>query len=239
MNPAATLTGADTYSSAIAQADNYTRWIVDLCRPYIGHSLLEVGLGHGGFRSHLPRDIGYTGTDIDAREIDSASARHPEDRFLLADITSPEFASDVRALSPDVDTVLCANVLEHVENDRAAVAHMLAAAATGGKLLLYLPAHQSLFGTMDTLAGHHRRYDPHDLLRIADSARVAHWQLVNPIAALGWWVNDKIEYDSLDERGINNQIRWFNRYILPISRAVTPLTQRAFGLSLFCVIENT
>ena len=232
-------TGAETYSSAIAEADNYTRWIVDLCRPHLGASLLEVGLGHGGFRDHLPSELRYTGTDIDADEVEAAAARHPDDRFQVGDITSTGFAESMRNLAPDIDTVLCANVLEHVNEDASAVSNMLAAAGPGGRLLLYLPAHQNLFGTMDSLAGHYRRYDPDDLLRLTGKGRVTHWELVNPIAAFGWWVNRRVKYDSLNESGINTQIRWFDRYILPVSRALTPATRRLFGLSLFCVIENT
>jgi SAM-dependent methyltransferase len=235
INP--TPTGAATYSSAIATADNYTRWIVDLCSPWFGTSLLEVGLGHGGFRRHLPAALAYTGTDIDADSVHAAHERYPRDRFFCADIVEDDFARTARAAAADLDTVLCANVLEHVYADEQAVANLARAAGPGGRVLLYLPAHARLYGRMDALAGHHRRYDPADLARLAGPNRVVHWQLVNPVGALGWWANRQRDFATLDEPGINRQIRWFDRWVLPISRVLTPVTRHWFGLSLFCVIE--
>ena len=203
-------TGSETYSSAIVDAANYTRWIVDLMRPYLGFSLLEVGLGHGSFRDAWPAQVRYLGTDLDADAVASAAARHPRDGFFVADIAAPEFPALAQAEGAPVDTVVCANVLEHVPDDAAAVANLLAVLQPGGRLLLYLPAHARLYGRMDALAGHHRRYDRSDLERLTGSARLTH---------------------------INRQIRLFDRYVLPVSRWLTPLTARHFGQSLFCVLE--
>lgn len=230
-------TGAATYSSAISDADNYTRWIIDLMLPYIGAAVLEVGLGHGGYREHLPRGIRYTGVDLDAEAVCAASAKHPGDCCFVADIADREFPTRVKDHSAAPDTVICANVLEHVEDDEAAVTNMLNVLEPGGRLLLYVPAHGQLFGTMDRLAGHHRRYSKKDLPRIAGAHTVTTWSYVNPIGALGWWLNRNVGYDSLDSAAINRQIRWFDRYVLPVSRNVTPLTRHLFGQSLFCVLE--
>ena len=232
-------TGTDTYSYAIANADNYTRWIIDVFRPYFGRSLLEVGLGHGSFRRHLPEHLRYAGTDIDHGAVAVARQNNPEDVYFEGDILAPDFGALAKQQTTGLDTVMCANVLEHVEDDELAVRNMLSALEPGGRLLLYLPAHRELFGVMDELAGHHRRYSQNDLLRISGSNAIVKWAFVNPIATVGWWFNRKVRYATLNETSINTQIKWFDRWVLPASRLVSPLTAKHFGLSLYCIIEHS
>jgi 2-polyprenyl-3-methyl-5-hydroxy-6-metoxy-1,4-benzoquinol methylase len=232
-------TGSETYSDAIANADNYMRWIVDIFRPHFGETLLEVGLGHGSFKKFLPSNLTYGGTDIDADAVDEASRTNPQDCFFQADIVDSTFDSQAQQSLSGLDTILCANVLEHIEDDEQAVHNMLAALPLGGKLLLYLPAHPQLYGRMDELAGHHRRYQTDDLLRIAQGNQVVVWSFINPIAAVGWWVNRRLRYDSLNDASINNQIEWFDKWILPMSRWTSRITAKHFGLSLYCVIEKS
>jgi SAM-dependent methyltransferase len=232
-------TGAETYSDAIASADNYTRWIIDLFRPHFGRVLLEVGLGHGSFHKFLPNDLTYAGTDIDAGAVAAAQLAYPDDAFFRGDILEPSFCGEARSALPNLDTILCANVLEHVPDDELAVRNMLRALPSGGRLLLYLPAHGALFGRMDELAGHFRRYERDDVPRIAQGHSVAAWSFVNPIAALGWWVNRRLRYESLNDASINQQIEWFDKWAMPVSRWMTPLTEKHFGLSLVCVIRKS
>ena len=57
------------------------------------------------------------------------------------------------------DTIVCINVLEHIENDfcsAAAVSRLVA--ATNGKVLIWVPVVQAAYGPLDAALGHHRRY---------------------------------------------------------------------------------
>ncbi len=231
-------TGRATYSDAIAEADNYTRWIIDIFRHYFGPALLEVGLAHGSYRQYLPQHLRYAGTDIDHDAVAVARQRNPADAYFESDILAPNFGSVAKDHMAGLDTVMCANVLEHVEDDELAVRNLLSSLEAGGRLLLYLPAHQALFGVMDELAGHYRRYDQNDLRRIAGGEPIVQWAFVNPIAAVGWWFNRTVRYASLNETSINTQIKWFDRWVLPASRLISPLTAKHFGLSLYCIIEH-
>ena len=118
-----------------------------------------------------------------------------------------------------LDTVMCANVLEHVEDDELAVRNLLSSLEAGGRLLLYLPAHQALFGVMDELAGHYRRYDQNDLRRIAGGEPIVQWAFVNPIAAVGWWFNRTARYASLNETSINTLDRCSGYAVSACSRS--------------------
>lgn len=230
-------TGAQTYSTAIEDADNYTRWILSVFGDYFGRSLLEVGLGHGGYRPFLPHGLRYLGLDIDPDCVARARARHPTDEYLVADVTEPDLLA--RLAPHAIDTILCINVLEHIESDEEAVKSLLAILPPDGHLLILVPAFPALYSELDRLAGHLRRYRLSDVPRLAGSqGQVVRQRYFNAIGGLGWWINKAMRHESLDASSVNSQIRLFDRYVVPIARALDPLTQRFFGQSMICVIQK-
>ncbi len=67
----------------------------------------------------------------------------------------------VDALGDQQFDLVCAfEVLEHIEDDAAALRDWAARLRPGGWLLLSVPAHQRRYGPADELVGHFRRYDP-------------------------------------------------------------------------------
>ena len=54
--------------------------------------------------------------------------------------------------------VLLCDVLEHIENDRIFLELILKKIIPGGKLLITVPAFQSLWSSEDVASGHYRRY---------------------------------------------------------------------------------
>jgi SAM-dependent methyltransferase len=229
---------APTFSSAIADARNYMDWIVGTLRPYLGRDILEVGIGHGSYYEYLGKLGSYRGVDIDPANVEASRARYPGGNFALADICSEEFRAHFQPGS--VDTVVCCNVIEHIEDDNRAVANIANALVPGGHLLILVPALQQLYSDLDRLAGHHRRYDKPLMLKACAGAPVEILELryFNPIGGLAWWVNRFAKHRSLDADSVNAQIRIFDKYILPVSRMVDPLTRGFFGQSLICVARH-
>jgi SAM-dependent methyltransferase len=127
--------------------------------------VLEVGCGRGAFGARLAERYRYLGVEPDAESCTVAAAR-------IAMIG----AGDVRnvssaALSGHSFDLVCAfEVLEHIEDDAAAVADWAALLRPGGWLLLSVPAHQHRFGPWDELVGHFRRYDPAGITRLLTDA---------------------------------------------------------------------
>ena len=68
------------------------------------------------------------------------------------------------------DLVCAFEVLEHIEDDRAALDQWVGWTADGGHLLISVPAFASRMGAMDHRVGHHRRYDPDPLRALLESA---------------------------------------------------------------------
>ncbi|MBX9690286.1 MAG: class I SAM-dependent methyltransferase [Candidatus Obscuribacterales bacterium] len=229
--------GADTYSSAISEAVNYTRWILDECSPYLGNRVLEVGLGHGSYRQCLPPQVKYYGVDIDDDSVAQAKARHPQDIVFKSDIADSAFLQKLE--NEIIDSVLCINVLEHIDKHKDALQNLMTVIRPGGHLFLFVPAFNALYTDLDRLAGHHRRYRKEDILALLPkNSRIIKNKYFNPIGGLGWWVNGLVKHDSLNSGAVNGQITVFDKYILPISRSLDPLTAPFFGQSLIAVLQR-
>lgn len=133
--------------------DVVSRWIDEIAPS----TVLEYGCGMGAVGSRLARGRTYTGIEPDAQSRDVATRRvGGAGRVLLDD----------SGLGPDetFDLVCAFEVLEHIEDDRAALASWSRRVRPGGHLLLSVPAWQDRYGPMDADVGHFRRYDPADLV---------------------------------------------------------------------------
>ena len=122
--------------------------------------VLEVGCGQGALGARLAQRYRYLGV-----EPDRASWSVAERRISAAGAGQVR-AGQVRnvaveALGSEQFDLVCAfEVLEHIEDDAAAVRQWAARLKAGGWLLLSVPAHQRRYGPADQLVGHFRRYDP-------------------------------------------------------------------------------
>ena len=67
------LKGAETYSSAMADAKNYISWILASFSDYLSAPVLEIGVGHGSYASVLRGYGDYIGVDIDPASVDEAT----------------------------------------------------------------------------------------------------------------------------------------------------------------------
>src|SRR5207247_6373263 len=85
----------------------------------------------------------------------------PEVEVVEQDVLDPRI---LRLGRGAFDTILCLDVLEHLEDDQSALRHFFTLAGAGGHVLLTVPAHPSLYGTMDRASGHFRRYRRQDLV---------------------------------------------------------------------------
>jgi SAM-dependent methyltransferase len=230
--------GAETYSSAIADAHNYMNWLVDQFKPYLHGQILEVGIGHGSYCRLLREHGDYIGIDHDAKSVADARLRFPGIVFARCDILG---AAELRSAVPGgADAVVSLNVFEHIEDDEKALGNVISIIKPGGHLLVSVPAMMILYNELDRLAGHVRRYTTARLRDILERQPVEIIRLdyINPVGALGWWMNSILRPKSLDSEAINRQIRLFDRYAIPISKALGPLSRSFFGQSVICIARR-
>jgi SAM-dependent methyltransferase len=125
--------------------------------------ILEIGMGGGAVGARLSRRHAYTGVEPDERSRSLAIERLDPSARVLAD------PSDC----PPTDRfdVVCAfEVLEHIDDDRGALASWVERLDNRGIVWLSVPAHQHRFGAADEAVGHHRRYGRDQLAAVLRQA---------------------------------------------------------------------
>jgi SAM-dependent methyltransferase len=123
--------------------------------------VLEVGCGQGAAGARLAQHYRYLGVEPDRESWEVARRR-------IAAVGRGEVRNvTVDALGDERFDLVCAfEVLEHIEDDAAAVKEWASRLRAGGWLLLSVPAYQSRYGPADELVGHFRRYDPDALVTL-------------------------------------------------------------------------
>lgn len=122
--------------------------------------LLDVGGGNG----YVARDLQQAGVDCVLVEpgVEGALAAHARgiDPVVCARLEDAGFPPSSFAAAGLFD------VLEHIEDEAAALNEIHRLLAPGGRLFLTVPAFQVLFSADDVAAGHHRRYTASRLDRV-------------------------------------------------------------------------
>jgi SAM-dependent methyltransferase len=123
-------------------------------------SLLEVGCGNGYVMAGVER--GRPGLELSGSELSLDALRIARGRVPAASL----YQFDARSIPfrEEFDVVCAFDVLEHIEDDMAALREMHAAAKPRGGLLLTVPQHRWLWSPPDDYAGHRRRYTRGELL---------------------------------------------------------------------------
>jgi SAM-dependent methyltransferase len=220
----------------MSAATNYFAWQSRLASREVGSRIVEVGCGIGNFTALLADRELVVGLDVETSCVDKHRQRFRGRRNIHAEVMdacAPEFRS---LASHRPDSVVCLNVLEHIENDSLALFNMATILAPKGKVVLIVPAFQSLYGLIDAKLGHYRRYGKHQLAALADRAglRVVTLHYMNSVGFIGWWINAKTARQAQSE----SQILIFDRVVVPAMSRLESLVRPPFGQSIFAAFEK-
>ena len=198
---------------ALSAAPRFNQWMADTVRPYAGERVLEIGAGIGNLtRTLAPRRKAYVATDIDSEHLARLSMRfhhRPNLRIRFCDLARPE---DFKEFSGEMDSVICLNVLEHVEDDLLGLRNIHSALKTGGRAIVLVPHDQKVFGTLDTALGHYRRYSHDELRTKMEQTGFAVERILefNRISRPPWYVSGRILKRTALGTG---QMKVFDRFV--------------------------
>ena len=221
----------------MTRAVNYFAWQSRLVVRELGQRIVEVGCGIGNFtKLLLDREL-VVAVDCEEACVESLRERYPGQRNLQAfacDAGSARFR-ELSRFRPD--SVVCVNVLEHIEDDREALRAMAEILAPGGVVVLLVPAFRALYGPIDQNLGHYRRYRQSEIVRLAEDAGLAIDKLhyVNAVGFFGWWMNARVLKRETQSDG---QIAVFDRWLVPIFSALESAVKPPFGQSLLAVLRR-
>ena len=222
----------------LSERYNYNHWIYNNIKNFIGNNILEVGAGIGNITDFIILRDKLTLIDIDQSYIDYLNAKYSfrnQSNFNV-------FRADIQNIEPSplsetkYDTVICLNILEHLENDRKAVENMISLLQPAGRLIILVPALNTLHGSMDISFGHYRRYNKKQLriLIQGQNLDIVKFYYLNFLGLFGWFINGRIFKNvELPE----NQTKLFDR-LVPFLGFAEKIVKPPLGQSLILVAQK-
>lgn len=201
----------------------YNRHIAGLVLKAIapGQVLLDFGAGTGTIAALVREGAGAA--RLLCVEIDAANA---------ADLKAAGFevvADAAQAAPGSVDVVYSSNVLEHIEDDVAALKKLHACLKPGGRAVFWVPAFACLWTAMDDRVAHCRRYTRRSLeaafLKAGFAVEKSFYQ-----DSLGFFVTLLFKFIGSREGKVSGRaLAVYDRVVFPLSRLCDLFCSRLFG----------
>ena len=125
--------------------------------------ILEVGCGTG-HNFEVLRQFG----SVDAIELDDESRAIAEQRLGRSIMTSP--LPELAGVEQGYDLIAALDVIEHIDDDAAALAAIATKLKPGGKFVMAVPAHRWMWSAHDVVNHHTRRYSKAGLKRLVEGS---------------------------------------------------------------------
>lgn len=213
-------TGTDNLE-VMADAINYNNYLSSLVLSHArkNEAIVDFGSGIGTFA----RGLASQGYRVHCIEPDAKQAA------MIAAAGLPVSTSVDELADGSVDYLYTLNVLEHIEDDTAALRQLHKKLKPGGKMLIYVPAFQVLFSSMDRKVGHFRRYTKRDL---TDKLRAANFDVLSAryVDSIGFFASLYFRFAGNDSGTLNHKaLIFYDRIVFPISRMCDAVLSPLFG----------
>jgi 2-polyprenyl-3-methyl-5-hydroxy-6-metoxy-1,4-benzoquinol methylase len=190
-----------------------------------GQTVLDVGCGSGLLsKALLSKGYSVVAIDDDPKAVEITKKKG---------ITSYVASINDWGISEKFDCIICADVLEHIDNDQEIIKKIYSMLNPNGCLIVNVPSYQFLFGQHDIALGHKRRYSNRELKNKLQSSgfkieHLRHWNLLTMPMTLLTKINNK---DYPHEKVSN--IRFLSRTLEKLLLLETK-TNHLFGISILC-----
>ena len=188
----------DAYGSQIlarlSRAPKFNAWMADTIRPFCGSRVLEIGGGVGNLTLQLvPRPV-FVVSDINPLYLRTLGSLRHDRPYLGVEYCDVGDMSTFPRRPEGYDTVVCLNVIEHIDRDVEALRNIWSVLAVGGRAIILVPQGQWNFGSLDEALGHMRRYSRQSLSAAASKAGFEVERVVefNRFGTFAWFLNGRL-----------------------------------------------
>jgi SAM-dependent methyltransferase len=225
---------------ALADIPNYQQWIVDSFLSRVRGRVLEVGAGIGTLARR------YVHAADEAVLLEPAGNLIPA---LLENMSAFTNARPVEALLKDVaggrhagvdfsagsfDAVVLINVLEHIEDDAEMLRMLHMLLRPGGTLVLFVPALAWLYGSLDRLVDHKRRYSSGGLRSVVRGAgfEIETHKYFDVLGIAPWFVAGRVVRQQSFNAGAAGL---YDRFAVPVGAFIEGIFQAPIGKNLLSI----
>lgn len=232
-----------TELEAMSGASNYHRWILEIFKPYLGAHLVEVGAGIGSFSdlvlNHHPCETLSLVEPSDSMYERLAAHVQQLDTSASVDTYHATFveAADLIKTRHAPDSIIYVNVLEHIADDEGELDAVRLTLSECGRVFIFVPALQWLFGTFDERVGHVRRYSKSEL---EQKLRRSGFKIVRSayfdFPGIGpWWLKYRLMKSVTMEPGA---VKFYDRFIVPTVRRIESVITMPIGKNVIAIAEK-
>jgi 2-polyprenyl-3-methyl-5-hydroxy-6-metoxy-1,4-benzoquinol methylase len=181
--------------NSLTGTPQYLSWLTRLLRPHLGDRVLEIGAGLGNFTGRLmARKLAYIAAESDDLYLHALRNRFLRSPSVTVCKLDPEHPADYQAWRQKVDTALCVNVLEAVQNPAQVLQSLAECVVPGGTVVVLVPQGKALYGSLDKGMGHLRRFSKEEMRQMLGQAgfAVQGMEQINRIGAVAWWLSGRL-----------------------------------------------
>jgi len=218
----------------MSTARNYIDWISSFIKPHLGKKILEFGAGIGNYTGRFLKADRLVVLEINSfcfQKLHQKYHAYPNVQLFQAELHD---LIEQGYFEEKMDTVVCLNVLEHVEDDARMLNDFSQVLAPGGKLILMVPSYKALYGELDKQIGHFRRYGLRELTQKVLNAgfKFERKFYMNSLGAIGWFVNYRLLKRATQSE---KQVQFYDQYVIPVISKIERIVPPPFGQSLFAI----
>ncbi|OGP76542.1 MAG: hypothetical protein A2V86_05085 [Deltaproteobacteria bacterium RBG_16_49_23] len=220
----------------LEEAASYHQWIFEQMKPFLRGNILEVGCGIGNLTEWLLQRGKVLATDVNEDYLDIIREKYQSHPNLIGAQIWDIRKNPAETFHHIFDTIVCSNVLEHIEDDDMVLRHYYELLPPGGRLILLVPALKLIYNHLDRGLGHFRRYGREELMQklTRRGFKIFELKYFNFFGILGWFVNGTLLRRQLLPAG---QVRIFNRMV-PLFMKIEKIIPKWVGQSLIAVGEK-
>jgi SAM-dependent methyltransferase len=220
-------------------AVNYNAMLYGLIAPHAQGDVLEIGSGIGNFTKKiidLHRVRSVTCFEI-SHDCIAEFKRTMLSKANGSKVTLHEGDFNASDLAEQFDFIFSFNVLEHIQDDRKAIDLITRYLKPGARLVLYLPAMNCIYGSIDRELQHYRRYNKSMMCDLFKGLplHVEKIKYFNSIGALGWFYTNRVLKRRSQSSGM---VQVYDRYVFPTMNTVEKLAPTFFGANLLIVAKR-